>query len=72
MVFHIARAVYVFGFEGPALEFVKDRAVGFFHHVRQNGQAATMWHADDNVLHTQLTTTFDDLFHGRDQCFAAV
>ena len=31
-----------------------------------------MWHADDDLVDAKLTTAFDDLFHRRDQAFAAI
>jgi hypothetical protein len=36
MVFHVTRTVHVFGFERPALNFIKNRAVGFAHDVCQD------------------------------------
>ena len=72
MVFHIAGAVDVFGFGRPALELVKDRAVRFLHDVGQHGQAPTVRHADDDFFDAKLTAAFDDLFHRRDQGFAAI
>jgi hypothetical protein len=36
VIFHIAGAIDVFGFEAAALEFVENGAVGFHHDVGQN------------------------------------
>ena len=72
VVFHVARAINVFGFERTTLEFVKDRAVRFGHHVCQNRQTTTVRHTDDDFLHTQRAPALDDLFHRWDEAFAAV
>ncbi len=72
VVFHIARSVDVFGFEAAALEFVENGAVGFAHDIGQNRQAATVRHADHDVLDAQIAAAFDDLLHRGDEAFAAV
>ena len=72
MVFHIARAIDIFGFEAAALEFVEDRAVGLAHHIGQNRQAAAVGHADDDLFQAQGTAALDDLFHRGDQRLAAI
>ncbi len=51
---------------------MKDRAVGFLHHIGEHRQTATVRHADDDIAHAQLAAAFDDLFHRRDQAFAAI
>ena len=72
MIFHIARSIHILGLERAALEFVKDRAVGFGHHIGQHRQAAPVGHADDDVFNAQGAATFDDLLHRWDQAFAAI
>ena len=72
MVFHIARAIDIFGFEAAALELVENRAIGLHQHIGQHRQAAPVRHADDDFLHAQRAAALDDLFHRRDQAFAAV
>ena len=72
MVFHIARTIHIVRFKAAALEFVKDRAVGFLHDVSEHRQAAPVGHADDDVFDTQLAAALDDLLHCRDKAFAAI
>ncbi len=72
VVFHIARTIHVVRFEAAALEFVKDCAVGFLHHIGEHRQAAPVGHADNDVLDAQLAAAFNDLLHRRDKAFAAI
>ena len=72
MVFHIARSIHILWLERAALEFVKDRAVGFGHHIGQHRQTAPVGHADDDVFYAQGATTFDDLLHRWNEAFAAI
>ena len=72
MVFHIAGAIHVFGFEAAALKFIKDCPVRFLHDIRENRQTAPVWHADNNVFDTKRTTTLDNLLHRGHQTFTAV
>ena len=61
MIFHIARAVYIFWLERPALKFVENRPIRFLHHICQYRKAAAMRHADHNIAHPKRATTLDDL-----------
>ena len=72
VIFHVTGPINIFRLEATALEFVENRAVGFAHHIRKDRQTATVGHANDDVAHTQSTTSFDDLLHRRDQAFAAI
>ena len=72
VVLHVARPIDVVGLERPALEFVEDRAIGLGHHVGQHVQAAAVRHADHDFFHPQRAAALDDLFHRRDQAFAAI
>ena len=72
VIFHIARAVYIFGLETAALKFVENRAVGLLHHIGENRQPTPVRHANNDFAHTQLAAALDDLFHRWDQAFAAI
>ena len=72
VVFHIARTIDIFRLEAATLEFVENGAVGLHQHIGQHRQAAPVRHADDDFLHAQRAAALDDLFHRRDQAFAAV
>ena len=72
VIFYIARSIHILGLERAALKFVKDRAIGFGHHIGQHGQTAAVGHANDDVFYAQCATPFDDLLHRGDEAFAAV
>ena len=61
MIFHIARAVYIFWLERAALKFVENHPIRFLHHICQYRKAAAMRHTDHNVAHPKRTTALDDL-----------
>ena len=54
------------------MKFIENRPVGLFHNIREDRQAAPVRHPDDDFVNTKLTTTLDNLFHCRDQAFAAI
>ena len=72
VVFHIARSIHILRLERAALEFVKDRPVGFGHYIGQHRQAAPVGHANDDVSHAKGAATFDDLLHRWNEAFAAI
>ena len=72
VVFHVARAIHIFGLVGAALEFVENRLVGLLHHVGQDVQTAPVRHADDDVFHAMRAADLDDGFHRGDQRLGAV
>ncbi|MPL74173.1 hypothetical protein SDC9_19983 [bioreactor metagenome] len=72
VIFHVARTVDIVGLVGTALEFVEDRPVGLHHHVGQHAQPAAVRHAEDHLFQAEVAAALDDLFHRRDQRFAAI
>ncbi len=72
VIFYVARAVDIFGFEAAALKLVEDRAIRLAHHVGEHVEAATVRHADDHFANAECAAAFDNLFHRRNEAFATI
>src|SRR5690348_5787953 len=61
MVLDVTRALHILRVRRIALELREQRDEGLADHVRQHVQPAAMRHADDQLLHAELTAALDDL-----------
>src|SRR5208337_1075706 len=72
MIFDVAGPFDVVRRKGPPLEFIENRPVRLAHDLGKHIEAATVRHAEDDVLDSQGAAAFDDLFERRYHGFAAV
>ena len=72
MIFDVAGPFDVVGREGAALEFIENRPVRLSHDLGQDIEAATVRHAEDDVLDPQGAAALDDLFKRRDHRLGAI
>src|SRR3984893_10080787 len=72
MIFDIAGTFDVVGSEGAPLEFIENRPVRLPHDLGKDIEAATVRHAEDDVLDAQGAAALDNLLQRRNHGFAAV
>src|SRR5215470_11590653 len=72
MILDISGALDRVGRRRAALEFVKNGAMRFRHHLGEDVEAAAMRHAERNVLYAESATALDDLLERRNHGFRAV